>query len=116
MGISLEKIAKWEKSKKVKKLLRVLNDDSVEARIHAIRALATIQNPDILNPLVNLLRDPNPDIRLASVEALGKIGSGKTMEFVRFMLEKENDTKVLEAAKIALATIREQARKEEESA
>jgi len=116
MGISLEKIEKWEKKKKAKKLLRAININSIEVRTRAIRALAAIEDPEIINQLVNLLRDPEPKVRLASVETLGKIGSGKAMEFVRFMIEKEEDAQVSEAAKAALTAIKENVKKTEESA
>jgi HEAT repeat protein len=116
MAISLNQIEKWEKKKKGKKLLRALNEENVEIRIRAIRALAAIDDPEIINPLVNMLRDPVPGIRLASVETLGKIGSSRAMEFIRYMMENENDEKVLEAAKIALNSIKEKIKKADESA
>jgi len=113
MGISLKKIEKWEKKKKVKKLLGVLNVEDKEVRIRAIHALSGFDNLDVINALVSLLRDPNPDIKIASVEALGNIGSGKAVEFVRFMLEKETDENVREAAKNALAAIKEKMSQDE---
>ncbi len=113
MGISLEKIQKWEKKKKAKKLLRVLHEDSTEIRVYVIRALANLEDPEIINQLVNLLRDPIPEIRLATVETLGEIGSGKAMEFIKFMLEKESEQNIIEAAKIALTKIREKTAEEE---
>mgnify|MGYP001315087227 FL=1 len=113
MSISLKKIEKWEKKKKVKKLLSVLNADDKEVRIHAIRALSGFDSLDVINALVSFLRDPNPDIRAAAVDTLGKIGSGKAVEFVRFMLEKETDENVREAAKNALAAIKEKMSQDE---
>lgn len=113
MGISLKKIEKWENKKKSKKLLSVLNNDNHEVRIHAIRALSGFDSLDVINSLVNLLRDPNAEIRLTAVETLGKIGSGKAIEFVRFMLEKEEDENVREAAKNALAAIKEKMKQDE---
>ncbi|NLM10954.1 MAG: HEAT repeat domain-containing protein [Clostridiaceae bacterium] len=113
MGISLKKIEKWERKKKSKKLLSVLNNDNHEIRIHAIRALSGFDTLDVINALANLLRDPNSEIRLAAVETLGKIGSGKSTEFIRFMLEKESNENVKEAAKNALAIIKEKVKQEE---
>lgn len=113
MGISLKKIEKWERKKNSKKLLSVLYNDDQEARIHAIRALSGFDTLDVINSLVNLLRDPNPEIRFAAVESLGKIGSGKATEFVRFMIERESDERVREAAKNALAAIKAKINEEE---
>jgi len=114
VGVSLEKIDKWEKKKKSKKLIRLVNSDSnIEIRARAIRALGSLEDPDIINLLVNFIRDPEPDIRLASIETLGKIGSGRAMEFIRAVLEKETDQKIVEAAKIALSAIREKINKDE---
>jgi HEAT repeat protein len=116
MGISLSKIEKWEKKKKSKKLLGAINDGDTEVRIRAIRALAAVQDPEVVNPLSNLLRDPSPDIRLATVESLGIIGSGRALEFVRFLMDNEEDERVVEAAKKSFEKIREKVREEEESA
>ncbi|NLY17590.1 MAG: HEAT repeat domain-containing protein [Clostridiaceae bacterium] len=98
MGISLEKIEKWERKKNAKKLIRALGDDSVEIRTRAIRALAVIDDPEI---------------RLAAVETLGVIGSGRTAEFVRALLDKEKETRVIEAAKYALAQIKEKMKEQD---
>ncbi|NLK69656.1 MAG: HEAT repeat domain-containing protein, partial [Clostridiaceae bacterium] len=56
---------------------------------------------------------PNSEIRLTAVQTLGEIGSGKATEFIRFMLEKEEDDKVVEAGKKALVSIREKVELEE---
>lgn len=113
MGISLEKIEKWERKKNAKKLIRALGDDSVEIRTRAIRALAVIDDPEIINYIIPQLRDENPEIRLAAVETLGVIGSGKTAEFVRALLDKEKETRVIEAAKYALAQIKEKMKEQD---
>lgn len=114
MGVSLEKIDKWEKKRKTKKLLRLLNtNNSIEIRSRAIRALASLEDPDIINQLTGLLREPEPEIRLASIETLGKIGSGRAMEFIKVAAEKETDQKIVEAAKIALASIKEKIKQDE---
>ncbi len=116
MGISLEKINKWGEKKKTKKLLGVLNNDNTETRAHAIRALAFGEDPGIINKLVNFLRDPAPDVRLATLETLGKIDTGKSKEFIRFMLEKEEDEKLISAAKDALTAIKEKSEEKEDIA
>lgn len=116
MGISLEKIEKWERKKNAKKLIRALGDDRVEIRVRATRALSAIDDPEITNYLIQLLRDENPEIRLASVETLGVIGSGRTVEFIRAMLDKERDIKVIEAAKHAMLQIKEKVKEREQTA
>lgn len=114
MGVSLEKIEKWEKKKKAKKLMRVVSSENkAEIRARAIRALAGITDYDIINQLVNFVRDPEFDVRLAAIETLGKIGSARAMEFIRAVLEKESDPAIVEAAKSALASIREKINKDE---
>lgn len=115
MGISVEKIEKWERKKNAKKLIRALNDDSVDIRIRATRALSAIDDPEMLNYLINQLRDENPNIRIASAETLGVIGSGRAMEFVRAMIDKDPDERVVEAAKDALTKIRDKAKKQEQN-
>jgi HEAT repeat protein len=84
VGVSLEKIDKWEKKKKTKKLLRLLNtNESIEIRSRAIRALASLEDPDIINQLTGLLREPEPEIRLASIETLLDKGSESEQENIR---------------------------------
>ncbi len=113
MAVSLKKIQRWVKRKNSKKIINVLNDDDYETRINAIRALSNFNSLDVINQLVSLLRDPNSEIRLTAVQTLGEIGSGKATEFIRFMLEKEEDDKVVEAGKKALISIREKVELEE---
>lgn len=114
MGVSLEKIDKWEKKKKTKKLMRVINTNgSVEIRTKAIRALSSIEEPDIVNLLTSLTRDPEPQIRLASIQALGIIGSERAVEFIRAAVEKETDQRIIEEAKLALTSIKEKMAQEE---
>lgn len=114
MGVSLETIDKWEKKKKSKKLVRVINtNNSVDIRARAIRALASIEDPEIINQLTGLLRDPESEIRLASIETLGKIGSARALEFIRVAAEKETNEKIVEAAKTALTLIKEKIKKDE---
>lgn len=116
MGISLEKIEKWEKKKKAKKLIKALSNDRLEIRIRATKALSAVDDPEIINYLVQQLRDPEPQIRLTSVETLGEIGSERAMEFVRAMIEREEDEKVANAARTALTAIKEKIKQNKETA
>ena len=113
MAVSLGKIQRWEKKKNSKKIINALNDTDHETRINAIQALSSFNSHDVINQLVNLLRETDPEIRLTSIQALEKIGSSRSIEFIRFMLEKEEDGKIIEAAKQSLVTIRENAELEE---
>ena len=115
MAITLKNVEKWEIKKNAKKLIRALSVDSIEIRTRATRALSAIDDPEIINYLIQQLRDENPEIRLASVETLGIIGSGRAMEFVRAIIERDTDAKVVDAAKISLAQIREKVNKIEKT-
>ncbi|MDD4297763.1 MAG: HEAT repeat domain-containing protein [Ruminiclostridium sp.] len=115
MAITLKNIEQWESKKNAKKLIRALSNDKIEIRNRATRALSAIDDPEIINYLVHQLRDENSEIRLTSVETLGIIGSGRVVEFIRALIEKETDAKIIDAAKISLAQIREKVNKIEKT-
>jgi HEAT repeat protein len=44
-------------------------------RLLAVQSLAQIHHPDVIVPLVQVISDPNPEIRAAAIEALSHFGS-----------------------------------------
>jgi HEAT repeat protein len=56
-------------------LTAALNDAKPHARLAAIRALAKIQDPRVIPPLVSKLEDAFPEMRTTAATALGEMGA-----------------------------------------
>lgn len=107
MAISVKKVQKWAEKKKVSKLLKALSVNDVEIRIAAIEALGKTKDENAMNTLITLFKDPNALIRANAAEALGNIGNGRTLEFVRQLWNTDSDENVREKAKKAINDIKE---------
>ena len=57
----------------IEKLMRGLGSSRWEARRAASEALVNLGSPAV-GPLIDALRDKNPDVRWAAIRALGKLG------------------------------------------
>jgi hypothetical protein len=60
--------------------LSLLGSGKEERRIKAIRALASARSSLAIDALINLLQDPNPEVRREAIIALGEIGNEKAIE------------------------------------
>jgi hypothetical protein len=60
--------------------LSLLGSGKEERRIKAIRALASARSSLAIDGLINLLQDPNPEVRREAIIALGEIGNEKAIE------------------------------------
>jgi hypothetical protein len=69
--------------------LSLLGSGKEERRIKAIRALASARSSLAIDALINLLQDPNPDVRREAIIALGEIGDKKAIEPLQRYLETE---------------------------
>jgi HEAT repeat protein len=115
MAVSLKKIDKWSSKKKAGKLIKALSVNELEIRLAAIKALGNIKEESIMYELLTFLKNPDPAMRLASLESLGKIANGRSFEYIRQMWETEADKKVREEAQRAMNVIREKSKDENES-
>ena len=106
MSITIKKVEGWAAKKKTPKLLKALSADGLDVRISAIKALGTIQDENVMHSLIALLKDPNASIRGSAVEALGILGNGRSLEFVRQLWMNEQDSEVLEKARQAIVKIK----------
>lgn len=113
MGISVQTVEKWAQKKTVSKLIKALSEDSTEVRIAAIKGLGTIKDESAMNALIQILKDPDPLVRANVVEALGTIGIGRSLEFVRQVWNNDPDKDVCEKARLAVIAIKESMTKEE---
>ncbi len=113
MALSIKKVEKWAQKKKVDKLLKALSTEDIEVRIAVIKALGATKTENAMNALIPLLNHADPQIRLNTVEALGIIGIGRSLEFVRQLWNSEANEEVREKAKLAMNAIKENSQKEE---
>lgn len=113
MALSIKKVEKWAQKKKVDKLLKALSTEDIEVRIAVIKALGATKTENAMNALIPLLNNADPRIRLNTVEALGTIGIGRSLEFVRQLWNSEANEEVREKAKLAMNAIKENSKKEE---
>ncbi|MBC7329568.1 MFS transporter [bacterium] len=79
--------------------LRLLASGKEEEKIKAIKALAIPHSSLAIDNLINLLQDPNPEVRREAIIALGEIGNEKAIEALERYLETEKmfASEVLEA-------------------
>lgn len=81
-----------------------------EERLEAINALASLRGPDKMNALIRLLEDPNTNIRLHIVNALGQVGDALVIPTLRRRRAAETAAAIRTAIDEAIAAIEERAR------
>lgn len=113
MGVSLKKVEKWAQKKNVDKLLKALSTEDREVQIIVLKALGTTKDENAMHQLIGFLKDPEPSIRAAAVEALGVMGNSRSLEFVRQLWNSEANEEVREKARLAIQAIKENLPKEE---
>lgn len=98
MGNKTEKIAALGEKGKQSKLLGFCTNKDAEVRAAAATALGKTKGDDGYNALINLLRDPEDSVRIASAEALGVMGSKNAMEHLRYMMNHDGSSDAMKAA------------------
>ncbi len=113
MGISLEqRDAEWYEtfphSGGVYDLINAaVYGENNRDRFRAVVALGRSGDPRAVRPLVDLLTDPDREIRLSAVRALGAIKSGRPVEeIVERLRDRDEESVVRREAAVALASIR----------
>ena len=87
-------------------LLRAVRAEHPDLRKTAAMALGNIADPNTVDALIALLRDPDAEVRYAAVEGLGEIGTSAAKPGLTRALEDAN-AEVRRAAVEALAEIEE---------
>ena len=113
MSITKQKVEKWAQKNKIVKLMMVLSTGTTEDQFIIIKALGTTKDGNVMYQLIPYLKDSNSAIRAITVETLGDIGNGRSLEFVRQLWNSETDENVREKAKIAINAIKENVAKSE---
>ena len=106
-GSKKDKIASMAaKGKQSPKLCEYCFDHDPEIRAAAAEAIGKTQGDAGYNALINLLRDPDDIVRVASAKALGVMGSKNAMEHLRYMMNHEGSSEAMkEACKASMAAL-----------
>lgn len=107
MALKIKKVEKWAQKKNVPKLIKALTTKEIDMRKEVIKALGTIKDDNAMYSLIRLLEDPDDSIRAATVDALGTMKNGRSIEFVRKVLNNDKNEEIRGKAKLAIAEIRE---------
>ena len=82
----------------------VLGSEDPQLRMEAARALGEIEDERAVTPLVELVDDPETDVRLAVINSLGHIGGEGAREALLYLAESPED-QIREAAEQGLEEI-----------
>lgn len=101
----LDKVEKFVKKGKVDKLIALSRDSDAEVRHAAINGLSQIGGEDSFNALIHMLDDPDTQIRITVLRALGHSASSYADTHLRYCLTHEKDENVLQAVREALSEL-----------
>ena len=97
------------------------SQEEITAREASIKALGerngkkketTMDDDKNFNLLLNFLRDEEAECRIAAAETLGKTSRDAAFTYISYLMEREEDKKVIEAMRAALSSIRENMNRE----
>ncbi|MEA4889510.1 MAG: HEAT repeat domain-containing protein [Clostridiaceae bacterium] len=99
------KIERYAKKRNSAKLVALLTDKKQDIRVLAIKALGTIGDEAAVNSLIDLLGDPDPAIRLATVQSMGVMENQVTKTHLQHLNETETDESVKAAIRETILKI-----------
>lgn len=108
------KIDKLAEKRKSHKLASLATGKKKDVRFLAIQGLAKIGDDTSVNTLIQLMHDQDKEIRLETIKSMGVMGNTVTKTHLQYMIEKETDADILDAAKKSIAQISNQVPIEEE--
>jgi twitching motility protein PilT len=80
-------LGKIKDDRAVPHLIRVLED--ADTRWAALDALAQIGSPSALKPIINLMRDKRPEVRLEVIRAVGQFNDKRILGLLKQVAEKD---------------------------
>lgn len=102
MKTKLDKIQELAEKKKVGKLVKLTEDNDVEVRAAAFRALGDCGGQEAMETCQNAIRSPEPQVRLAIAQAFQKMGDDHVSEALRHQMLDEKDPTVKAALEKAV--------------
>lgn len=85
-------------------LLKELASADIEVRYEAAGACGELEEEEAVPYLINLINDPEADVQMATVQALGKIGGTKAKERLEYCLNNTNEA-IRQTAEQALSEL-----------
>jgi HEAT repeat protein len=84
-----------------------MSGEDAAGRIRAVNALGKSNDPRAVRPLMDLLSDADPEIRLSATMALGQLKSGRSVDELIGRLRNKNErVETRKQASVALSAIR----------
>jgi HEAT repeat protein/energy-coupling factor transporter ATP-binding protein EcfA2 len=105
-----EALGKIGDARAVKSLISVLRDSEASVQRRAAEALEKIGEPSI-KPLIAELRAPETQVRWFAVDILGRLGDARALPELERVAREDKDVFVADAARKAIARIRQRADK-----
>jgi len=106
-GISVEKLDQWAKKSKTAKIIPHTKSKDKTIRLAAIRALGVSGGEEAFNKLTQFLNSSDAQDRATAAEALGVLGLPQASSFLSYYIDRETDSKVLQAMKTAMTKLRQ---------
>ena len=97
-----EDMQELAEKKKVTKIVKLTEDNDVEVRAAAFRALGDCGGQAAMETCQNAIRDPEPKVRLAIAEAFQKMGDDHVSEALRHQMLEEKDPAIKAALEKAV--------------
>jgi diguanylate cyclase (GGDEF)-like protein len=92
------------------RLKKVLSDTKGEATVSLIELAGYYKDGELVEWIAPFVRHADTAIRLAAVQALGEIGTEKTIEILSRAVEEEEDTNIRNLANIRLQRLKKKTR------
>lgn len=103
--MKINKIKKLSEHKNFEGILPFCENESAEVRIAAAEGLAEIGTDECNNALIGMLRDHDMSVKIAAVNALGKVKEFRSSTFITHEMEQSKDETFIAACKKALGAI-----------
>jgi HEAT repeat protein len=100
-----KRIERWTRKRNSQKLAKEINNPEMDIRLKVISALADIGDFKAVTALTSIIKDEDPKIRIAALDALDKVGDERSKEHVRYLSEKDEDPEVKEKARQVLSSL-----------
>ena len=104
-NMKINKIKKCVQHKNYEGILPYCEAEEPEIRIAAAEGLAEIGNDEANNALSGMLRDHDMSVKIAAVNALGKVKEFRSSTFISHEMEHSKDEAFVAACKRALGAI-----------
>ena len=102
-GDKIAKIPKLVEKKKFEPLIAMASDKKMDVRLAAIAGLGQVDVE--YNALVPMLRENEPEVRIAAGKALATLGRPSARVHIEHQIHAEKDAKVAEELKKSLSVL-----------